>query len=576
MLERQRDTMELAAAAVDAWALVTGPLQLPDEWLQLGDGVWRVGQRVGAEEFVLKLVRRSGRAWDSDVSTQLELEESVLNHLAISGLRVAPPVRADDSRLFAPTADDQAYCTLTRWLPSERVAQDDDADSPSGQATADQLRDARRFHNCGGAIAHMHAALKSYCSGESLHSARSDNLRDSIDQQALPSLAKQPEGSHARLLLSMLREDAPAGAALAAGLAAIDATVQLVHRDCHFGNLLTSQTGAVVGVVDWDHLCVGSPAFDLAYFANQLGKWIAFRAASASSALQNEAHADLAQWELCVRYLMDGYREVGTKLGQELPEALATVGVMLVAPLSFAGWILAEAPELDASPDIALAVHIARDCERLQAKWSQPAVQQVCVAPASVTKYYVREHESGYTRLLASGLRAWDEMHGNPDGFEKFSSRSFLDSILFRLPAPAPTSFALELGCGTGPGACYMARRGWRVHGVDLVPTAVAQARRISAELQLTERVSYQVCDVAAPGAVISGPAEQYDLVLDSYCSQCIVLPRDRAAMFELIRNSLRPHGLLLMSCVQFNPARCAEHVPPIANICHTPSFVSE
>ena len=114
MLERQRDTMELAAAAVDAWSLVTGPLQLPDEWLQLGDGVWRVGQRVGAEEFVLKLVRRSGRAWDSDVSTQLELEESVLNHLAISGLRVAPPVRADDSRLFAPTADDQAYCTLTR------------------------------------------------------------------------------------------------------------------------------------------------------------------------------------------------------------------------------------------------------------------------------------------------------------------------------------------------------------------------------------------------------------------------------------------------------------------------------
>ena len=90
------------------------------------------------------------------------------------------------------------------------------------------------------------------------------------------------------------------------------------------------------------------------------------------------------------------------------------------------------------------------------------------------------------------------------------------------------------------------------------------------------ERVSYQVCDVAAPDSVVSGPVEQYDLVLDTYCSQGIVLPQDRAAMFELIRRSLRPHGLLLMSCVVFNPARCAEHVPPIAKVCHTPSFVSE
>ena len=80
----------------------------------------------------------------------------------------------------------------------------------------------------------------------------------------------------------------------------------------------------------------------------------------------------------------------------------------------------------------------------------------------------------------------------------------------------------------------------------------------------------------APPDAVVSGPVEQYDLVLDTYCSQGIVLPRDRAAMFKLIRRSLRPHGLLLMSCVHFNPARCAEHVPPIAKLCHTPSFASE
>lgn len=37
---------------------------------------------------------------------------------------------------------------------------------------------------------------------------------------------------------------------------------------------------------------------------------------------------------------------------------------------------------------------------------------------------------------------------------------------------------ALELGCGTGTNAVYLARHGWQVAAVDLVDRAVRQARR--------------------------------------------------------------------------------------------------
>jgi SAM-dependent methyltransferase len=44
-------------------------------------------------------------------------------------------------------------------------------------------------------------------------------------------------------------------------------------------------------------------------------------------------------------------------------------------------------------------------------------------------------------------------------------------------PAPPRPGRALDLGCGIGTNAVYLARHGWDVTGVDLVHNAVAAAR---------------------------------------------------------------------------------------------------
>ena len=50
----------------------------------------------------------------------------------------------------------------------------------------------------------------------------------------------------------------------------------------------------------------------------------------------------------------------------------------------------------------------------------------------------------------------------------------------------APFGSALELGCGTGRWSVELARRGWQVTGIDLVPKAVAdaQSRAMAAGVQ--------------------------------------------------------------------------------------------
>jgi len=96
-----------------------------------------------------------------------------------------------------------------------------------------------------------------------------------------------------------------------------------------------------------------------------------------------------------------------------------------------------------------------------------------------------------------------------------------------------------------------MAGRGFRVDAVDLIPEAVELARGFAAELGV--RVEFWVQDVCRWPAVVE---KQYDVVVDSYCLQNIVLDEDRAALFRGVRDRLAPGGRYLISTALYDVDR--------------------
>ncbi|RIL11074.1 class I SAM-dependent methyltransferase [bacterium] len=78
--------------------------------------------------------------------------------------------------------------------------------------------------------------------------------------------------------------------------------------------------------------------------------------------------------------------------------------------------------------------------------------------------------------------------------------------------APAlPVGRALDLGCGFGRAALFLARLGWHVDAVDFVPAAIEEARARARAAGLADRIVFHVGDIADM-AFLDGP---YDLAID-------------------------------------------------------------
>ena len=99
-----------------------------------------------------------------------------------------------------------------------------------------------------------------------------------------------------------------------------------------------------------------------------------------------------------------------------------------------------------------------------------------------------------------------------------------------------PPGLALDLACGAGRHAIFLARRGWRVQAVDGSPEAIARVVARARQEGVEERIEVRIADLEAGGLELDAGA--YDLVCDFY-----FLHRP---LFEQIRRAVRPGGLFV------------------------------
>ena len=100
---------------------------------------------------------------------------------------------------------------------------------------------------------------------------------------------------------------------------------------------------------------------------------------------------------------------------------------------------------------------------------------------------------------------------------------------------------ALELGCGEGENAIWLAERGWIVNAVDTSASAINQAREYAAAAGVESTVVFGAADIAR-----WTPRSRYDLV---YCT--FALPArgmGRSRLLETAAAAVAPGGTILIT----------------------------
>jgi SAM-dependent methyltransferase len=92
---------------------------------------------------------------------------------------------------------------------------------------------------------------------------------------------------------------------------------------------------------------------------------------------------------------------------------------------------------------------------------------------------------------------------------------------------------ALDIACGEGRNAIWLARQGWEVTAVDFSPVGIEKAWQLSDGVE----VEWVVADVT-----LYEPTTTFDLVVVFYLH---VLPEDLAAVLQMATEALTPGGTL-------------------------------
>jgi SAM-dependent methyltransferase len=152
--------------------------------------------------------------------------------------------------------------------------------------------------------------------------------------------------------------------------------------------------------------------------------------------------------------------------------------------------------------------------------------------------------------LLADGAIRWDELFAAPAGpcpfLVEWPDENLADWFGDGLLTPGDV---LELGCGHGRNATYLADLGCAVDAIDLSAQAIERATRRAEQAGIA--VSFRCCSIF-DAELREG---SYDLIYDSGCFHHLP-PHRRLDYVELVARALKPGGNFGLVC--FGPRAAA------------------
>lgn len=144
----------------------------------------------------------------------------------------------------------------------------------------------------------------------------------------------------------------------------------------------------------------------------------------------------------------------------------------------------------------------------------------------------------------------WDEFYGGDDPV--WSGR--VNIQLAEITADLAPGRALDLGCGEGADAIWLAEDGWQVVAVDVSANALERARAAAQERQVISRIRFERHDLST-----SFPAGRFDLVSAQFLHSPV--PLDREAALRRAADAVAVGGRLLIVDHGAAPPWAGEHV---------------
>jgi SAM-dependent methyltransferase len=130
----------------------------------------------------------------------------------------------------------------------------------------------------------------------------------------------------------------------------------------------------------------------------------------------------------------------------------------------------------------------------------------------------------------------WDARYGSTDLVWGTEPSRFVAAEL----ADLPPGRALDVACGEGRNAIWLARRGWFAVGVDFSAAGIDRARQLAENAAVSDQTSFVVGDVTK-GPLPTGP---FDAVVVAYLQ--LAVP-DRSQAIRMAAQQVAGGGVLLV-----------------------------
>jgi SAM-dependent methyltransferase len=141
--------------------------------------------------------------------------------------------------------------------------------------------------------------------------------------------------------------------------------------------------------------------------------------------------------------------------------------------------------------------------------------------------------------IATAAEQYWEERYR--DGGPVWSGRP--NELLVREVASLPPGTVLDLGCGEGGDAVWLAGQGWQVTAVDVSATALRRGAEHARDAGVAERISWERHDLSR-----SFPEGSFDLVSAQFLHSPVAAEGEREEVLRRAAAAVAPGGVLLVA----------------------------